>query len=362
MKKKEIEAVIEGVLNEKLQWLLGRIDFFQNTMLDQIDALKNPEEFVRFEMPGGFSESGDGSASIDHLNHYVRGIADAANQLNLITSLLEGINKFCGRAALFLLRDDKLVGWKGQGFSGNNGEVSDEEIKKIFFSITAQTIFKKVLETHTPYLGAPNTEADDFLIYNRFGGAKPEQILVMPFFVKGKPQAVIYADSLHGRPVQRKEIEIIATVGELSLDLLPFKQKFLARVKTQEFIDAPEPPVSPARTVTPPTPPSVPPQAAQYTPVRIEEMEKTAAPIRESDPQRFARVIIYDIILYNQKVVDEGLKNRNLYDMLKETLIQAREEYLRKYNDLSYFEDQLIKILARGDREALKGYEFEALK
>ena len=147
---------------------------------------------------------------------------------------------------------------------------------------------------------------------------------------------------LSGSPIQSKPIEILATVGELSLDLLPLRQKLLARIKTQEFIEDTE----------------VEPKV--YEPV--DEMEKTSAPARANDPERYARVIINDIILYNKKVVEDGIKNHNLYEVLKETLLQAKELFLRRSSDLRYFEEQLVNVLAKGNRVSLKGYKFEVLK
>ncbi len=269
-------------------------------------------------------------------------ISSASNQLLLIGSIIDGIQGCCDRAALFLLRDDKLVGWRGKGFSGADGQINDEELKRIFFSLSANTVLKNVIETKKSYSGEPIYKPDDFLIYNRFGGGKPKKILVMPFFVKGKPQAVIYADSLTGAPIKAKVIEILATVGELSLDMLPIRQKLLAKIKTQEFVEDTE--------------------VEHKVFERSDEFEKTSAPVRENDPERYARVIINDIILYNKKVVEDGIKHQNLYEVLKETLLQAKELYLRRSSDLRYFEEQMVNILAKGDRRALKGYNFEVYK
>lgn len=346
MKNEDIRNFIEKVINEKVQLLLNRIDTFQNNVFRDIDKLKDLDEFTQFSLPkelSGRDEDAEAGADVATLNEYVKKIAAASNQLLLIGGIIEGINRFCDRAALFLLRDDKLVGWRGKGFSGENGQISDEELKRIFFSLSANTVLKNVIETKKSYSGDPLAKPDDFLVYNRLGGGKPKRIFVLPFFVKGKPQAVIYADSLGGRPIKSKPIEILATVGELSLDLLPIRQKLLAKIKTQEFVEEPE-----AETRLP---------AAHE-----DEMEKTSAPVRENDPERYARVIINDIILYNKKVVDDGIKNRNLYDVLKETLLQAKELFLRRSSDLRYFEEQLVNVLAKGDRTALKGYKFEALK
>ncbi len=346
MKNEEIRVFVEKVINEKVQLLLNRIDAFQSSVFRDIEKLKDMDELARFSLPkelAGRDEDADGAADVATLNEFVKKISGASNQLLLIGGIIEGINRFCDRAALFLLRDDKLVGWRGKGFSGENGQISDEELKRIFFSLSANTVLKAVIETKKSYAGDPLHKPDDFLIYNRLGGGKPKRILVLPFFVKGKPQAVIYADSLSGAPIRSKPIEILATVGELSLDLLPIRQKLLAKIKTQEFVEDTE-------------------VEQRIYETHEEELEKTSAPVRENDPERYARVIINDIILYNKKVVEDGIRNRNLYEVLKETLLQAKELFLRRSSDVRYFEEQLVTVLAKGDRAALKGYKFEALK
>jgi len=345
MKKEEVKELIEKVINEKIQLLLNRIDAFQSNVFKNIEKLKDFDELVAFDLPDGFADAGSGgdaAAEITTLNDYVKGIAAASNQLVLIGGMIEGIQHFCDRAVIFLLRDDKLVGWKGAGFSGQRGQITDDDLKKVFFSLSANTVLKSVLEHKKNYIGDPICKPDDFLIYNRLGGGKPKKIFVLPFFVKGKPQAVIYADSLLDTPINHKVIEILATVGELSLDMLPIRQKVLAKIKTQEFIEEPDAEV---RFIEQP-----------------DEQEKTSAPVKGSDPERYARVIITDIILYNKKIVDDGIKNKNLYEVLKETLLQAKELYMRRSSDLRYFEEQMVKILAKGDRQALKGYNFEVYK
>jgi hypothetical protein len=345
MKKEEVKNLIEKVINEKIQLILNRIDTFQSNVFKNIEKLKDFDELVEFSMPEDLSDQSDivdTAAEILVLNEYVKKIASAVNQLVLIGSIIDGINHFCDRAAIFLLRDDKLVGWKGKGFSGHDGQINDEDLKRVFFSLSANTIFKNVIENKKSYMGEPISKPDDFLIYNRLGGGKPQKIFVLPFFVKGKPQAIIYADSLVDIPINHKIIEILATVGELSLDMLPIRQKVLTKIKTQEFVEEPELEV----------------KFIEHT----DEFEKTAAPAKANDPERYARVIINDIILYNKKVVEDGIKNKNLYEVLKETLLQAKELYMRRSSDLRYFEEQMVKILAKGDRQALKGYNFEVYR
>ncbi len=132
---------------------------------------------------------------------------------------------------------------------------------------------------------------------------------------------------------------MISIVGEMSLDLLPLRQKFLSRVQTKKYLG--EKGESPAYEST------------------QDDDEITLPSIKENDPERLARVIINDIILYNKKSVEEGRKTRNIYKLLEDTIMQAKEQYLMRFSDLSVFESQLIQTLALGDKEALKGYRFE---
>lgn len=345
MSKEQLREFIDKVLSEKKALIIAKIHDVQEDIMNQLENMKEPPDFLKYNIPENLkiAEASPQGDTINILHESTKKVSTADNQLKLITCLLEGLNHFCSRAALFLVRDDKLVGVKGAGFSKQNGEISDDDLKKIFFSLSANTIFKYTLEKKKPYNGAPSSQPDDHLIFSRFGGEMPKKIFVLPFFVKGKPQAVIYTDTMGQQKIGEKEIEIITTVGELSLDLLPLRQKLLAKVQTRKFLEDFN-------------------EAPENQLIEIEEsLPSMPKSTRSNDPERKARVIINDIILYNQKMVDDGLKNGNLVEVLRDTIEQAKEEYLRKFDDLSVFEEQLIKILAKGDRSALQGYHFETI-
>lgn len=357
MGNEKLIKLIDDIIASKRDAVFSRIDSVTNNIIMQLEQLKELEDFLQYEIPDGFEIAAEApkEPTVDLLHGFILKISSAVNQLDLITNFLEGINTFCSRAALFLLRDDRLVGWKGKGFSGQGDEISDEEIKKIFFSLSANTVFKFVLDKRQAYLGPPQAQPDDHLIYSRFGGGVPEKVFSLPFFVKGKPQAIIYTDVIGGQPLGRKEIEMISTVGEMSLDLLPLRQKILAKVKTQEFDEdkgsTPAPQTSQPRASVP----------GIQTVDDADERTVSSAPVRENDPERLARVIVNDIILYNQKLVEDALRNGTLYETLQNTILQSRELYLNKFSDLSAFERQLVQTLAKGNKEALKGYNFETI-
>ncbi len=70
--------------------------------------------------------------------------------------------------------------------------------------------------------------------------------------------------------------------------------------------------------------------------------------------QRFARLLVDEIKLYNQAKVAEGRKNNNLYDRLKEAIEKSRATYQKRYGNTvaasgNYFQHEIIRSLAEDD-------------
>jgi len=70
--------------------------------------------------------------------------------------------------------------------------------------------------------------------------------------------------------------------------------------------------------------------------------------------QRFARLLMDEIKLYNQAKVAEGRKNKDLYDRLKEDIDKSRATYQKRYGNTvaastDYLSSELIRSLAEDD-------------
>jgi hypothetical protein len=70
--------------------------------------------------------------------------------------------------------------------------------------------------------------------------------------------------------------------------------------------------------------------------------------------QRFARLLVDEIKLYNQAKVGEGRKNKDLYDRLKEAIEKSRGTYQKRYGHTvaasgNYFQHEIIRSLAEDD-------------
>jgi hypothetical protein len=133
----------------------------------------------------------------------------------------------------------------------------------------------------------------------------------------------------------------------------------------------PPPPPRPVAPLPPPTPPPAQPPAhedqrpsTQYVPpagirgstslggAQSEEGKK------HDEARRFARLLVSEIKLYNEGKVEQGRKNKDLYERLKEDIDRSRQMYDERIPDevrkaSNYFYDELVRILADGDAGSL---------
>lgn len=79
---------------------------------------------------------------------------------------------------------------------------------------------------------------------------------------------------------------------------------------------------------------------------------------KHDEARRFARLLVSEIKLYNESKVEQGRKNRDLYERLKEDIDRSRQMYDERIADevrksSNYFYDELVRILADGNADAL---------
>jgi hypothetical protein len=70
--------------------------------------------------------------------------------------------------------------------------------------------------------------------------------------------------------------------------------------------------------------------------------------------QRFARLLVDEIKLYNQAKVAEGRRHKDLYDRLKEDIDKSRGTFQKRYGNTAaasgdYFQNELLRSLAEDD-------------
>jgi hypothetical protein len=86
--------------------------------------------------------------------------------------------------------------------------------------------------------------------------------------------------------------------------------------------------------------------------------EKSEDAKKHDEARRFARLLVSEIKLYNETKVDQGRRNNDLYERLKEDIDRSRQMYDERIADevrkvSNYFYDELVRILADGRADAL---------
>ena len=85
-------------------------------------------------------------------------------------------------------------------------------------------------------------------------------------------------------------------------------------------------------------------------PIEVPEEERRS----HNDARRFARLLVSEIKLYNEKKVLEGREHRDLYDRLKEAIDRSREMYDKRVQPpvaakFDYFHYEMVNSLAEGE-------------
>jgi len=100
--------------------------------------------------------------------------------------------------------------------------------------------------------------------------------------------------------------------------------------------------------------------------LRKDEELKTSVAAGQDEPEsvvkarRLARIIATDIALYNQKKVDEGIRNDTFYELLADDIREGRRLYSERVPEeirhrTSYLEEAFEEFIARKKRELVEG-------
>ena len=241
----------------------------------------------------------------------------------LMARLVEEVAQIAPRAAIFVQQQGNSVGWLGHGFGGDRDSLRGVSVPPV-----ADTVLRAVLQSGQSFLGASGSHRDNYRLLARLGKAMPARIFAMPLTVRGTPPAILYADTGDSR-------ELLG--GAEAIEILG-----LYACRACESLAAPRPPETT-------------PAGAKKTLVPI----PAARPVTDEDARRLARLLVSEIKLYNEAEVERGRKNRDLYQLLQYDIERSRQYYMERIPASlrarsSYFEDELVRILAEGDSGALQ--------
>ncbi len=326
--------------------------------------------------------SGTGGGA-DELLKAVSAIHAGSTQKEILRALLESTAGYSGRAALFVVKSGSATGWQGRAFD-------TEGIKDFALDVTSSAP-AKVLRDRT-VVKADVSEMDPKFI-SQFGAPVEDQVLLLPLHLKDKVAAVVYADrgTDSGGKLDASALELLVAAASAWLEVASLRKQAAKESASEgassERVESPASAAPAAPSFSDPFAGHAPKHAA---PARVEVEEPVAAvaeaaaaqvasapaamaaaaaaapapdafaqmSVADADvhrkAQRFARLLMDEVKLYNQAKVAEGRKHKDLYDRLKEDIDKSRATFNKRYGSTvagsaDYFSQEVIRSLAEDD-------------
>jgi hypothetical protein len=369
--KSSIDQIVEKAVSQVLE---GHLPELRNELVRRVLEEVQPH-LGGSAGAGGTGSAGNGAAD---LLHAVSAIHAGTTQKEVLRALLENTASYCGRAALFVIKSGSATGWQGRGFDNN------EDFKDFSLDVSSRAP-AQALQTRAA-VSAGAAEMDPRFI-SQFGAPAEDRVLLLPLHLKDKVAALVYADAGTGAggKLDAAALELLVSATGAWLEVASLRKQALkegaAEAGASEKFEAP-----PAQAVSSFSDPFAAhaPKHVVAAPVAVEEpamAEATAevvsapasmaaaavAPATDAfahmspedaeihrKAQRFARLLMDEIKLYNQAKVAEGRKHKDLYDRLKEDIDKSRSTYQKRYGNTvaanaDYLSNELVRSLAEDD-------------
>jgi hypothetical protein len=325
---------------------------------------------------------------LDQLKASLDVLEKGSSLSEVLMYLVNEVAQHVERVAMFIVKGPSAIGWHGRGIE------PPDAVKQANVPLSADTVFRTVHNSRQSMRGRLRHSPTTAQALARFGG-HPDGVLVVPLILRDKLAGILYCDTTAPEVPQGVSdlVEVLVRFSEKIIDVLSAAPKAGAG-RTTTAGSTPERAAAiraggdeireragVPRNAAPP-PPAVSDEgsstvmfnpgslsglrqaAATATPVPL--ARPTAPPVGLSpeeqkaheDAKRFARLVVSEIKLYNESKVNEGRRQKDLYERLKEDIERGRQMYGDRVPNqvrevTNYFYDELVRILAGGDASAL---------
>ncbi len=365
-RQSEIRQVVEHAVAQSLQAQMPQLQAQLQSQIAQQVLESLPAQAI-----GAHSDGAHAYEDSATLAHAVSNIHAGSTQKEILRALLDAASQYCSRIALFVVKAGAASGWQSRGF----GE--EEAVKDFSLDLTAGP----AAHSYQNRIATPGNVAEmGRRFVEQFGAPSNEQVLVLPLALKDKVAALVYADGGESGKLEASGLDLLVMATSAWLEVTSLRKQLAAKE------DAGLP--SRVQSVAPPSVQAVSSfsdpfaaHAPRHLPVEPEPASEVvevasahgasaaAAPAAATDPlaglspedadlhrkaQRFARLLVDEIKLYNQAKVADGRRKKDLYDRLKEDIDKSRGTFQKRYGSTAaasgdYFQHELLRSLAEDD-------------
>jgi hypothetical protein len=370
----EVRRLVEDAVSQAVQAQLSQL---QSHIVEQVlGSLPDTTASVQTSTTPTLN-----SRDAGNLVQAVANIHAGSTQREILRALLDTGSSYASRIALFVVKAGAATGWQSRGF----GNQEDDAVKDFGLDLSAGP----AAHTFQHRLATPGNIAEmGTRFLEQFGPPANEQVLALPLTLKDKVAALVYADGGDSGKLDSAALELLVIATSAWLEVISLRKQAVPRedgdapaTAAPSHLERPAPTVQTVSSFSDPfashapthKPPRVVPEpdhAAEVVEVAAHAHQATAAaPAAAADPlaglspedadihrkaQRFARLLVDEIKLYNQAKVAEGRRNKDLYDRLKEDIDKSRGTFQKRYGNTvaasaDYFQHELLRSLAEDD-------------
>jgi hypothetical protein len=391
---------IQRQINDRQASLVRSLDDLQETVAAYDERISESEieaaiaEVLAHQPPPPAPPPVVAGPGFNRLKASLAEVDKGSSLSEVLTYLVNEVSHYVDRAAMFIVKGPSAIGWYARGVE------PPEAVKQINISLNADTVFRNVHNSKHALRGSLAHTPGTAQALARIGG-QPQGVLAVPLMLRDKLAAILYCDTdkeeIPGADADL--IEVLVQFAGKCIDLISVAPKTgtassgvsrdraaaikaggeevreRAGVPASRPVAAPPPPaaashppaaaeasstvmfsasqVASLRSQPPPAArPAAPPPPAPGPALSPEEQKA------HEDAKRFARLVVSEIKLYNEAKVNEGRRQKDIYERLKEDIERGRQMYTDRVaapvrEATNYFYDELVRILAGGDAGAL---------
>jgi len=391
---KELQQIVERVVRQVFDRQLPKL---QAELVECVLAEMPRPETGAAPADAASQEPSPQGPSPNALVQAVASIHAGSTQKEILKGLLDAGTGYAARLALFVVKAGAATGWQARGLG------DDDAIRDFPLDMTVGP----AAHAYQNRIVAPANVAEmDRRFVKQFGGPENEQILMLPLLLKDKVAALLYADGGAAGLLDAASLEVLVMTTSAWLEVASLRKQHQKDIgdqagtmeapvaaPVQAMSSFPDPfashapqhvavmtAVAPAAETPAVIEPSLaaPAPALQASPaVAVAAVPEPVLPVATgavaavpaADPfaamspedadthrkaQRFARLLVDEIKLYNQAKVTEGRHSKDLYDRLKDDIEKSRQTYQKRYGttvaaNADYFQKEVIRNLAEED-------------
>jgi hypothetical protein len=322
----------------------------------------------------------------------VRRLAVATDVEQIFEALAEEAGRMSVRAAVLGVRGRAAWGASAGGFGP---EFSVGDLRTLVVPLNHDGPFRQVFEMAVDMEVRSIDLMKNPNLFLKFAPASNARLVLLPVRSAGSVAAILYAETSENRDCGLIDsLKVLAEFAGAQIDRLTVVHGGLAageptpaseeagrcseqaegdeiRVAEPEATASAEMPkfmVPDTLSAASPAPPSGSvlvraaspgaPQSAEQ-PQAAAEASNVALSAEEEekihrDARRFSKLLVSEIKLYNKSGVEDGRRNKDLYQRLKKDIDRSRETYEKRFADtvaskVDYFHEELVRTLAETD-------------